>query len=46
MVAAFLRWAGTRRSDGSAVDGRGAYHCRLSDDATVVEDWDAFAPMS
>ena len=45
LVAAYLRWSATRRSDGSAVDGRGAYHARLVDGA-VREDWDVFHPMS
>ena len=42
-VAAFLSWTATRRSDGAAVEGRGAYHCRL-EDGLVAEDWDVFFP--
>ena len=45
LVAAYLRWTATRRADGSAVDGRGAYHCRLAG-GLVAEDWDAFFPAS
>jgi SnoaL-like domain len=44
-VAAYVRWTATRRADGSAVDGRGAYHCRLTG-GLVAEDWDAFFPSS
>ncbi|HLK43198.1 MAG TPA: nuclear transport factor 2 family protein [Thermoleophilia bacterium] len=43
LAAAFLRYRGTRREDRSAVDGRGAYHCRILD-GRVVEDWDVFFP--
>ena len=45
LVAAFVAWSATRRSDGSVVEGRGAYHCRL-DGALVAEDWDAFFPSA
>ncbi len=45
LVAAYLTWTATRRADGSAVDGRGAYHCRLAD-GLIAEDWDAFFPAS
>ncbi|HTY71084.1 MAG TPA: nuclear transport factor 2 family protein [Actinomycetes bacterium] len=44
-VAAYVRWVATRRSDGSRVEGAGAYHCRL-EGGLVAEDWDVFAPMS
>jgi hypothetical protein len=43
VTAGYLRWRGTRRDDGSAVDGRGAYHCRI-EDGRVAEDWDVFFP--
>jgi ketosteroid isomerase-like protein len=43
MAAAFLRWRGIRRDDGAAVEGRGAYHCRI-EDGRVAEDWDVFFP--
>ena len=43
LVAAYLRWQGVRREDGSAVQGRGAYHCRILD-GRVTEDWDVFFP--
>jgi ketosteroid isomerase-like protein len=43
MAAAYLRWQGVRRVDGTAVDGRGAYHCRVAD-GRIVEDWDVFFP--
>ena len=45
LIAAYLAWSGTRRSDGSLVEGRGAYHCRL-EDGLVAEDWDAFFPSA
>ena len=45
LVAAHLSWTATRRADRSAVDGRGAYHCRLAG-GLVAEDWDAFFPAS
>jgi hypothetical protein len=45
MVAAFLTWTGTRRADGSAVEGRGAYHCRIAD-GLIAEDWDVFFPAA
>jgi hypothetical protein len=45
LVAAYLSWTGTRRTDGSAVAGRGAYHCRLAG-GLVAEDWDVFFPAS
>ncbi|MEP7022844.1 MAG: nuclear transport factor 2 family protein [Actinomycetota bacterium] len=45
LVAAFVKWSATRQSDGSTVDGRGAYHCRLEGDL-VAEDWDAFFPSA
>jgi hypothetical protein len=32
-----------RRVDGTAVDGRGAYHCRVAD-GRIVEGWDVFFP--
>jgi ketosteroid isomerase-like protein len=44
-VAAYVRWTATRVSDGSQVDGRGAYHCRVAE-GLVAEDWDVFFPMS
>jgi SnoaL-like domain len=44
MVAAFLRWRATRRTDGSPVVGVGAYHCRIVD-GLVSEDWDVFFPL-
>ena len=43
LAAAYISWSGVRRVDGSAVDGRGAYHCRLRD-GRVCEDWDVFHP--
>jgi ribosomal protein S18 acetylase RimI-like enzyme len=45
LIAAYLSWTATRRSDGSAVDGRGAYHCRIAG-GLIAEDWDVFAPGS
>ena len=45
MAAAYLSWSGVRRADGSAVEGRGAYHCRL-EDGLIAEDWDVFFPAS
>lgn len=45
LTAAFIAWSGVRQSDGSAVHGRGAYHCRL-DDGLIAEDWDVFFPSS
>lgn len=45
LLAAFLAWSGTRRSDGSRVEGLGAYHCRL-EEGLVAEDWDAFFPSA
>jgi len=44
MVAAFIEWTAIRVADGRAVDGRGAYHCRVAD-GLVHEDWDVFSPM-
>jgi predicted SnoaL-like aldol condensation-catalyzing enzyme len=43
LVAAYITWTGIRSEDGSPVDGRGAYHCRLRD-GLVCEDWDVFNP--
>jgi SnoaL-like domain len=43
LAAAYLRWSGTRRADGSAVDGRGAYHFR-HEAGRIAEDWDVFFP--
>jgi SnoaL-like domain len=43
LVAAYLRWHGVRRGDGSPVEGRGAYHCRIRD-GRILEDWDVFFP--
>jgi hypothetical protein len=43
LVAAFLQWTATRPSGGSAVAGRGAYHCRFGG-GLIAEDWDAFFP--
>jgi hypothetical protein len=45
LVAAFLQWSATRPPDGSAVDGRGAYHCRIKG-SLIAEDWDAFFPSA
>lgn len=45
LVAAYLTWTGTRRSDGAAVSGVGAYHCRVVD-GRIAEDWDVFYPIS
>ena len=45
LAAAYLSWSATRVSDGSAVDGRGAYFCRFAD-GLIAEDWDVFAPLS
>jgi hypothetical protein len=45
LVAAYLTWTATRVSDGSAVNGSGAYHCRIVG-GLVTEDWDAFFPSS
>jgi len=44
MVAAFLSWTGVRRADGSPMEGRGAYHCRV-EGLLIAEDWDAFFPF-
>ncbi len=44
MAAAFIVWRGTSRADGSPVEGRGAYHCRIGDDGLIQEDWDVFFP--
>ena len=43
LVATYFGWSGTRTADGSAVDGRGAYHFRLAD-GRIREDWDVFFP--
>lgn len=45
LVAAYLTWTATRVTDGSAVVGSGAYHCRIVD-GVVAEDWDAFFPSA
>jgi predicted SnoaL-like aldol condensation-catalyzing enzyme len=45
LVAAYLTWTATRVTDGSAVVGSGAYHCRIVD-GLVEEDWDAFFPSA
>jgi hypothetical protein len=42
-VAAYFEWRGTRAADGSAVEGRGAYHFRLTG-GLIAEDWDVFFP--
>jgi len=44
-AAAAIAWSATRTSDGSRVDGRGAYHCRLVD-GLIAEDWDVFVPTA
>jgi SnoaL-like domain len=44
LSAAFLRWRATRRTDGSPVEGTGAYHCRIVD-GLIQEDWDVFFPL-
>jgi ketosteroid isomerase-like protein len=44
LAAAYIAWTGTRRADGSHVEGRGAYHCRL-EDGRIAEDWDVFYPL-
>jgi hypothetical protein len=38
-----VRWQGVRRADGTAVDGRGAYHCRIAA-GRILGDWDVFFP--
>jgi len=43
-AAAYLSWQATRRADGTAVEGRGAYHCRFAGDV-IAEDWDVFHPV-
>jgi hypothetical protein len=43
LAAAYFSWSGTRVADGSAVDGRGAYHCRIEDER-ICADWDVFFP--
>jgi SnoaL-like domain len=43
-AAAYLRWTATRRADGTAVTGTGAYHCRIAD-GRIHEDRDVFYPM-
>ena len=43
LAAAYISWHGVRRDDSSAVEGRGAYHCRVHD-GLVLEDWDVFNP--
>ncbi|HUK96089.1 MAG TPA: nuclear transport factor 2 family protein [Gaiellaceae bacterium] len=45
LAAVYLTWSATRRADGSAVSGRGAYHLRVTG-GRVAEDWDVFFPMS
>jgi hypothetical protein len=40
-VAACISWSGTRQADGSPVEGRGTYHCRVTGEG-VQEDWDVF----
>ena len=45
LVAAYIRWTGTRTSDGLEVDGSGAYHCRLAG-GRIAEDWDVFFPVA
>lgn len=45
LVAAYVSWTATRVADGSPVEGRGAYHCRVAG-GLVAEDWDVFFPMS
>lgn len=45
LAAAYLRWSATRRADGTAVTGNGAYHCRIAD-GRIREDWDLFYPMA
>ena len=44
LAAAFIAWRGTSAADGSPVEGRGAYHCRIGADGLVHEDWDVFFP--
>lgn len=43
LAAVYLRWSGTRTTDGTAVEGRGAYHFR-HEDGRIAEDWDVFFP--
>jgi len=43
LAAALLSFTGVRRDGGSAVVGRGAYHCRFEGDL-IAEDWDVFFP--
>jgi ketosteroid isomerase-like protein len=43
MVAAYVSWSARRADDGTAVDGRGAYHCRFRD-GLVAEDWGRLPP--
>jgi predicted SnoaL-like aldol condensation-catalyzing enzyme len=43
LVATYFRWSGTRTADGSAVEGRGAYHFRLVE-GRIDEEWDVFFP--
>jgi len=45
LAAAYVSWTATRVADGSAVEGRGAYHCRIAE-GLVAEDWDVFFPTS
>jgi hypothetical protein len=45
LAGAFTTWRATRRADGSAVSGFGAYHCRIVD-GLIREDWDVFYPLA
>jgi ketosteroid isomerase-like protein len=45
LAAAYVSWTATRVADGSRVEGRGAYHCRVAG-GLVAEDWDVFYPTS
>lgn len=44
MAAASFLWTANRRSDGGAVAGKGAYHCRIVD-GRIAENRDLFSPM-
>jgi hypothetical protein len=45
LLAAWLEWSAVRPSDGTIVDGRGSYHCRI-EGGLIAEDWDAFFPSA
>jgi len=42
LASGYLAWRATRVADGSPVEGRGAYFCRI-EAGLIAEDWDVFA---